>query len=264
MSHQKQLKEAEKKLKKAQTQLLRAEKMAALGELVAGVAHEINTPLGALKSNNDLYARCIAKMKTALDDNTDAGRVELNDLIGKLDELTGIDRTAVDRILAIVQSLRNFARSDESEKTDMDIHAGLDSTLALVHHKLKNRVTVHRQYGNVPRISAYPNRLNQVFMNILVNASQAIEKHGDIFITTKREGDRVAIEIRDTGKGISEEDLARVCELGFTTKAESQGTGLGLAIVCRIVEDHNGTFDIKSKVGEGTMVRIVLPIAQED
>lgn len=240
-------------------QLERAEKMAALGHLVAGVAHEINTPLGALKSNNDLAVRCLDKIRKALAESFATQNPEVEKLLTNLESLDRVNKTALERIVTLVQNLRSFARLDEAEPTTVNVHEGLDSTLTLVHHKLKNRVNVHKEYGDLPEINGFPNRLNQVFMNILVNAIQAIEDEGDIYINTFRKNDTAVIEIRDTGKGIPPDILSRVCEPGFTTKGAEIGTGLGLSIVCQIIEEHHGTFSIDSEVGRGTTVRVELP-----
>ena len=248
-------------LRQKQTQLVQSEKMAALGHLVAGVAHEINTPLGALKSNNDLAIRSFKKIQSLIEQEKDlAAAAVLDKLLTSLGNLDSVNRTALDRIVAIVQSLRNFARLDKAELDTVNLHEGLDSTLTLVHHQLKNRVTVHKDYGDLPLVDCYPNQINQVFMNILVNAAQAIEDKGDIFIKTFQRGDWAAVEFRDTGKGISDEHLKKIFDPGFTTKGAGIGTGLGLSIVYQIIEDHKGKIEIESELGVGTTVRVLLPV----
>ncbi|MCP4751225.1 MAG: hypothetical protein GY866_10045, partial [Proteobacteria bacterium] len=171
--------EAHRKREEAQSSLVQSEKMVSMGMLVAGVAHEINTPLGALKSNNDLFVRSMAKVRTALEDESTPQSIRENATILKLfdsmDKLNDVNTTAADRIVKIVSSLRTFARLDKADMDKVDIREGLESTLTLVHHELKNRVEVTRDYKDIPEIQCFPNRLNQVFMNILVNASQAIE-----------------------------------------------------------------------------------------
>jgi len=168
--------------------------------------------------------------------------------------------TGAERVKEIVTRLRAFARLDEAEQDRVDIHEGLESTLTLVHHELKNRIQVHKDYGTIPRITCYPNQINQVFMNILVNASQAIAGTGDIFIKTFEQDGHVIVEIRDTGKGIPTKNLDRIFDPGFTTKGAGVGTGLGLSIVYQIIDDHNGKIEIDSDVGRGTTFRIILPI----
>lgn len=249
-------------LRKKHAQLLQSEKMAALGHLVAGVAHEINTPLGALKSNNDLAIRSLGKIKTAIEKAGEelSNYTEFIKLINAVEGLDAVNKTALERIVTIVQSLRNFARLDKADVDHFNLHDGLDSTLTLVHHELKNRITVHRDYGDLPVVDCHPNQINQVFMNILVNASQAIDGQGDIFIKTYRRDDFAVVEIRDTGKGISKANLAKVFDPGFTTKGAGVGTGLGLSIVYQIITDHEGKIEIESETGRGTTVRILLPV----
>ena len=256
--------ERTKELKEKHIQLLNADKMASLGQLVAGVAHEINTPLGALKSNNDVFIRSIKKVKNVISDLENDGHQHeystLQKLFTVIDQLNEVSKTAAERIIVIVNSLRNFARLDRAEKDLFNIEEGLESTLTLVHHEFKNRVTVQKEYGDIPKISCYPNQLNQVFMNILVNAAQAIEGKGDIVIRTYTENGFVIIEFEDSGRGIDKEDIKKIFSPGFTTKGVGVGTGLGLSIVYQIIKDHRGEIDIGSEVGKGTMVKISLPI----
>ncbi len=256
--------ERTKELRQKQTQLVQSEKMASLGNLVAGVAHEINTPLGALKSNNDVFIRSVDKMKTLIADLTGPADTPKDTALTKLfdgiDTLNEVNKTASERIVKIVSSLRTFARLDQAEMDTVDIHEGIESTLTLVHHELKRRIEIHKDFGNLPKISCYPNQLNQIFMNILVNASHAIEDKGDIYIKTYPENNKAVIEINDTGKGIPKDDLNRIFDPGFTTKSKGIGTGLGLSIVYQIIEDHHGSIEVESEIGKGTMFRIILPI----
>ncbi len=261
---EKRVEELSCELRQKQAQLVQSEKMAALGNLVAGVAHEINTPLGALKSNNDLLIRALIKMKSIVEDPDTPATIrehpQLGKILSSIEDLNAINKSAMERIVTIVKSLRQFARLDEAERDRVDIHDGLESTLTLVHHELKNRITVHKDYAHLPLITCYPNQINQVFMNILVNAGQAIAGKGDIFIRTFEMNGKIAVEIRDTGKGIPKEYLDKIFDPGFTTKGAGVGTGLGLSIVYQIIEDHGGRVEIESKVGEGTTFRVILPI----
>jgi len=253
-------------LRQKQSQLVQSEKMAALGHLVAGVAHEINTPLGALKSNNDLLVRSMAKLQSLIEesdlDDVVKEHPRLTKVLESIEGFNSVNQTAMERIVTLVKGLKKFARLDEAEQDEVDIHEGLESTLLLVHHELKTRIEVHRDYGDIPRVYCHPNQINQVFMNIIVNASQAIPDKGDLFIKTSQRGDNVVIEFRDTGKGISKENLERIFDPGFTTKGAGVGTGLGLSIVYQIIQDHHGDIEIESSVGKGTTVRIILPISQ--
>ena len=259
-----ELQKAMHQLEVTQQKLIIQEKMASLGNLVAGVAHEINTPLGALISNNDIFIRSVKKMKILLTDlvsPVDAPKdPALAKLFASIENLNKVSKTASERIVKIVNSLRTFARLDQAEMDRGDIHEGIESTLTLVYHELKGRIEVHKDFGDLPPISCYPNRLYQVFINILVNASHAIKKKGDIYIKTYTKNNKAIIEIKDTGKGIPKENLNRIFDPGFTTKSKGIGTGLGLSIVYQIIEDHNGSIEVESEIGKGTMFRIILPI----
>lgn len=249
-------------LRETQAQLVQSEKMAALGDLVAGVAHEINTPLGAVASNTDLVARAMNKAKETLADPT-----QMDKTINFLDRgaaMVEVSREACRRINEIVRSLRNFARLDEAERKPADLHEGLDSTLTLAGHLMKNRITVQRDYGQLPAVHCYANQLNQVFLNILVNAAQSIDGPGAITVRTRRvpesDGGSVVVEISDSGCGIPPEVMQKIFNPGFTTKGVGVGTGLGLAICYRIVANHQGRIEVDSEVGKGTTFRIILPV----
>ena len=244
-------------------QLVQLEKLATLGSLMAGVAHEINTPLGALRSNTDTFVRSARKLREYVTDKKLPEKKEILDLLDSIDELGAVSDTAAERIVGIVNSLRSISRRDQAEMEEVDIHQGIDSTLTLISHELKNRVEVVREYGKVPPVECFPNHLNQVFMNILVNASHAIGDTGVIRIRTRMpDNQHVTIAFSDSGSGIASEHLSRIFEPGFTTKGAGVGTGLGLAIVRQIVEEHHGQIDVESEVGEGTTFTITLPVRQ--
>ncbi len=253
-----------RELRQKQAQLVQAEKMASLGQLVAGVAHEINTPLGALKSNIDIFTRSVQKIKELMRDPKIPQELrespDITKRLTSVETLNTHNQTAIDRIVMIVSSLRKFARLDEAELDEVDIHEGLDNTLILVQHELKNRIEVVKDYGKLPLVKCYPNQLNQVFMNLLVNASHAIESQGKIYIHTSHKNGTIVVEIRDTGKGISQKDLQRIFDPGYTTKGFGVGTGLGLSIVYQIMKDHKGMIDVESELGQGTTFRIILPM----
>ncbi len=236
-------------LKKTQVQLVQSEKMAALGQLVAGIAHEINTPLGAINSNNDIVRRCTEKLEE--------GNLGV---IGVLKNVLPITQDATDRINVLVKSLKNFARLDEAEFQEADLHEGISSTLDLIRHEIKGRIQVVREFGDLPKVQCKPNAINQVLMNILVNAYQSIDRDGQIVITTYSQDENVFIKIKDSGKGISQKDLAKIFDPGFTTKGVGVGTGLGLSISYEIIKDHNGEITVSSEVGHGAEFLIRLPI----
>jgi signal transduction histidine kinase len=263
------LEEAMHQLREAQQQLVMREKMASLGNLVAGVAHEINNPVGAVGSAADTSARSIEIIKRLIGEGGSIEELVANQrfktALEILENNNAITVTASDRITQIVRSLKNFARLDESEFQEADLHEGLDSTLTLLHHELKKRVEVVTEYGNdVPRVQCYPNQLNQVFMNLLSNASHAIGESGVITVRTRRDGTDVVVEISDTGRGIEKENLERIFDPGFTTKGVGVGTGLGLSISYNIIKRHHGTIEAESVPGHGTTMRIRLPITQPE
>jgi signal transduction histidine kinase/ferredoxin len=258
-----ELQEAYRQLKETQAELIHAEKMAALGSLVAGVAHEINTPLGAIKSSIDTATRGVERVKKLLLDpipETERPQHPVAQIFPRIDHLHRIIQQAVDRLDTIVSNLRTFARLDAPELDRVDIHEGIESTLVLVEHELKHRIDVRKEYGAIPPIPCYPDKLNQVFMNLLINAIQAIEGNGQITIRTQQQGDRAVVEIADTGKGIPPEHVSRIFDPGFTTKGRRVGMGLGLSIVQQIIEQHRGKIEVESRVGAGTTFRLILPI----
>lgn len=256
--------ERTRELKEKQAQLAQAEKMAALGSLVAGVAHEINTPLGALKSNHDLFVRSMKRLRTQLNDpsmpESIRGDEHLTKMMTSIETLNVVNATAADRIITIVDSLRKFARLDKAEMDKVDLHEGIESTLTLVNHEFKGRITVVKEYGKLPKMECFPNQLNQVYMNVLVNAGQAIAGKGTITIKTSHSGNQVTLEFSDTGKGIAKDDLVKIFDPGFTTKGSGVGTGLGLSIVHQIVHQHSGHIEVDSEPGQGTTMRIILPV----
>jgi two-component system, NtrC family, sensor kinase len=237
-------------------QLIQSDKMAALGLLVAGVAHEINTPMGAIHSNNDIMTRAVGKIRQQLESTPDD---EVRRLLDILDEVCRNNEIATERITNFVRSLKNFARLDEAERKKVNIHDGIESTLTLLQHQLKNRIRIVKSFGDVPEIDCFPNQLNQVFMNILVNAAQAIADRGEITVKTWREGEQVKISICDTGVGIPPENLSKIFDPGFTTKGVGLGTGLGLSICYKIIEDHHGTIGAESS-NRGTTFTITIPL----
>jgi two-component system, NtrC family, sensor kinase len=177
-----------------------------------------------------------------------------------LDRNNEVAVMASERIERIVRSLRNFARLDEAEFQSADLHEGLDSTLTLLDHVIKNRIEVIRDYGDLPQINCFANQLNQVFMNVINNAVQAIDSSGVITLRTRCDNEKIIIEVTDTGKGIKQEHVKHIFDPGFTTKGVGVGTGLGLSISYNIVRQHRGRIEVESEVGKGTTMRIVLPV----
>lgn len=244
----KELKNTLKELKETQLQLINSEKMASLGQLIAGVAHEINTPVASIKSNNGLLAKLIPQI-----DNT-----EIADI---MKEINQIDNEAIMRISNMVTSLKKFVRLDEAELQEADINKELDLTLDLIRHETKNRIQIVKNYGKLPLIKCYPNMLNQVFTNILINACQAIDGKGIITITTSYQGETLTVSVKDTGKGMSEEEIPKIFTAGYTTKGVGVGTGLGLAICSKIIEKHKGKIIVNSELGKGS--EFIITISSE-
>jgi two-component system, NtrC family, sensor kinase len=271
-------------LKTTQAQLIQSEKMASLGQMVAGVAHEVNTPLGFVKSNIELFDRNQTILAQTLNEHAkaleylesddveklaeqiarakeSAERVTGYDLINKTKKLIGSALTGVDRIQELVTNLKNFSRLDETAVQNSDINEGIDSALTIANNAIKGTVDVEKHFTPNAMAECYPAQLNQVFLNLLTNAAQAIPegKRGKIIVTTAVENEQVVVKFADNGKGIAPEHVKKIFEPFFTTKPVGQGTGLGLSIVYKIIEKHNGTIDVDSVVGQGTTFTIRLP-----
>ncbi len=240
----KDLTKALEELKDTQLKLINSEKMASLGQLVAGVAHEINTPVASIKSNNEITKKLITLMPEG----------ETTDLLKEVNE---IDTEAIARINRLVVSLRKFVRLDEAELQEADINKEIDLTLDLIRHETKNRIEIIKNYGKLPPVKCYPNMLNQVFMNILVNAAHAIKGEGKISIDTNYKNNNLIVKIKDNGCGIKEPD--KIFFAGYTTKGSGVGTGLGLAISQKIIEKHNGKIEVKTKLNKGSEFCITIP-----
>lgn len=266
------------KLQETQNQLLQSEKMASLGQLAAGVTHEINNPVGYVSSNLislNKYLNDLVKVIHFYEKNT-INNLDLNEELSKLKNEIDFDfikedvfvllrecGEGISRVKQIVQDLKNFSHVDEIDWTLSDIHKGIDSTLNVVRNEIKYKAEVVKEYGNIPLIECIPGQINQVFMNILVNAAQAIEERGIITIKTKCiDKEKICIEISDTGQGIDSADLKKIFDPFFTTKPIGQGTGLGLSLSFSIIQNHNGSITVTSELGKGTIFSIILPILQ--
>jgi PAS domain S-box-containing protein len=251
--HREQL---EDQIKQRTNELIQAEKMVALGQLVAGVAHEVNNPLAYMKANTDFIQELLTKIK---EDYKEKG-FDLKPLT-ELDELIKVNIDGINRISSITTALKRFAKPGLEDKGHADINQGIRDTLLLVVNKLKHRVSVHEDYVDLPLTLCNIEQLNQVFMNIIMNSSEAIEQ-GNIWIKTWKRANNIFIEFKDDGKGISEEDLKVIFDPFFTTK--ENGTGLGLSLSYRIIQNHGGTINVESEVGVGTKITIKLPMVGEN
>ncbi len=241
--------------------------MAALGKLVAGMVHELNSPLGAINSTTDVTFRSVNKLAEVLETGKTLDEVinskKLKDSLQALRDNTPVTRSASDRIANIVKSLRSFSRLDESEFKKVDIHEGLEATLTLIEHDLADRIRVEKNYGAIPPIAVFPGELNQVYMNLLINAIHAIEGEGTISIRTFVENENVCIEISNTGVGIAHEDQERLFEPSFTKKGSRVKSALGLFTSYNILRKHQGQIKVESEVGEGSTFAVFLPVNLE-
>jgi signal transduction histidine kinase len=275
-----ELEVANANLKGAQEQAIQSEKLASIGQLAAGVAHEINNPIGYVNSNLGTLQGYVSQLLTAMDTYAAAftrtggaevvaeadeirRRFDIDFLTTDLRQLVTESREGIDRVCKIVHDLKDFSRSDRGAAwVRADINAGLESTLNIVSNQLKYKAQIVKSFSELPLIECLPSELNQVFLNILMNAGQAITDRGIITVSTGVSGDSVWIAIGDDGEGIPADVLPRIFDPFFTTKPVGSGTGLGLAISYGIVTKHHGTIEITSDPGEGTLMRIQLPIEQ--
>ena len=282
-----ELEETMNALKRTQTQLVHQEKMASIGQLAAGVAHEINNPvafvstnLRTLKEYMEEIFRLIAKYGEAEQamENEDHARMrslcaEIRTLKQKMDlefiledsgQVIEESLEGTERVRRIVTDLKHFSHKGEKEMQYADLNAELESTLNMVWNELKYKAAITKEFGDLPHILCFPTELNQVFMNLLINAAQAIPDRGEITVRTFQENGHIRIQIRDTGAGISKENLPRLFDPFFTTKEPGKGTGLGLSIAHSIVvEKHHGTLAVQSEMGKGTTFTITLPVEAE-
>ncbi len=274
------LKEANHKLQETQAMMVHSEKMRSLGELVAGIAHEINNPINFIHGNIMIlqnYANDLLKLIDLYEQNninfpedTKAKieslkkEIDLDFLRGDIKDLIKSCIEGTQRTKNIILDLKNFSRMEERVLTQLDVPREIDTTLNILNNKYKNRITVIKNYSpDVPKIEAYGGQLNQVFMNILDNAQDAMAEKGTLTINVSKIDTNIKIEFIDTGKGIPEENLKKVFDPFFTTKPVGKGTGLGMSISYRVINDHHGTIEVESKEGIGTKFTIILPINQD-
>lgn len=266
-------------LERLQAQLVHTEKMASLGQLAAGIAHELNNPAGFIYGNMDILGGHLSQLRDLLgtydtvtltaDDtqtvNSLKTQIRYEKLIGDLDSIIADCREGSERICDVVKNLRLFSRLDEAEIKKIDIHSGIDSTVRLLSRYFSGgQVSLRRDYSELPLINCYAGQLNQVWMNLLVNAAQAVSDHGEVSIATKLDEDSVVVAISDSGSGIPEDQLSRIFDPFFTTKPVGEGTGLGLSISYGIIKRHRGTIKVESQVGAGTTFTVRIPILQNE
>ena len=251
------------RLKAITNQLVQSEKMAALGRLVAGVAHEMNNPVGVVNSATDVSTRCVDRIINALGASDGLNNLMKNKQFQQAIKLLQTSHqtiiTASHRIKEIVDSLKNFRRLDEAEFQKTDIHECIESTLTLLKNRL-DQISVHKAFGKIPKILCYPARLNQVFMHLLQNAADAIEGKGEVWIKTSQAGNLVRISVRDNGKGIPQDALPKIFDPFFKLTPVGHGRGLGLATSYHIIDQHGGEIQVESEAEKGTQFVVTLPI----
>lgn len=290
VARNKELDTAFSDLKAKQSQLIQSEKMASIGQLAAGIAHEINNPIGFVSSNiyalsdymNDIqavlsgYKDLIGALQEKGGENLDKAVSESMDSVLQKEKDLDLDyikediadlledcKKGTQRVADIVRDLKYFARPEDRRKTRIDINKGLQSTLNVIWNELKYKAKVETEYGRLDFVGGYAQKINMVFMHILLNAAQAMEEQGNIRIRTRQDEDRAVIEISDTGCGIEPENIHRIFDPFFTTKPLGQGTGLGMNIAYNIIKEHSGSIDVQSEPGRGTSFIITLPTGGE-
>lgn len=237
--------------------------MASIGRLLAGIVHEINTPLGSIFSNNEVLGRSLEMLKPILARGEPGDVDKAQRILDSMQQLIAIDRIACERVREVVRGLKTIARVDKPDARSVDLNQLLRDTLKLTHAEFGKRITINTEFADLPEVECFPQMLGQVFLNLFVNASQAIEGPGSITVCTALEdnGTTAHISISDTGRGMTPEQQAKAFEAGFTTKAVGEGTGLGLSIAKEIVEEkHGGTLSVESTPGHGATFHVRLPV----
>jgi len=275
-----------RELESRQAQLIQSEKLASLGQMAASIAHEINNPVSYVSSNLSTLESYISVLRRLLDFYLQVERQlgpapaepvarlleqaralreqeKLDELLRDMDELLGDSREGTARIREFIQGLKTFVREESGEPQLADLNKGVMMTLRMLRHEFKQKCEVHCELAPLPLMRCFPTQLNQVFMNLLVNAVQAIEQRGVIHVTSVKEGDEAVVRIRDTGPGMSHETLSRIFTPFFTTKPAGQGTGLGLSICYAIINSHKGRIEVQSELGTGTTFTVRLPIVTQ-
>lgn len=271
------LEKAYEELKASQLRVLQQEKMASIGQLAAGVAHELNNPMSFISSNLGTLEKYVARLTEFIGLQSDMIKsfkdvaavrkmnkarkeLKLDYVIGDIREMIRESINGSDRVKRIVHELNSFSRMDEEEYREADINECIESAIVIVWNELKYKAELRKAYGNLPRVKCYPRQINQVFVNLLINAVNSIEKKGIIGIKTWHNDNVVFMEISDTGSGIPRENLIRIFEPFFTTKEAGKGTGLGLSITYEIIQRHKGEVTVRSETGEGTTFTIRIPV----
>ena len=244
----------------SQSKLMQSDKLATIGLLTAGIVHEINNPIFAVKLAFSLLDTHLAKLRKLAENWNVAEAAELAAILKSTQEFVEQGNRCVDTMGKIVSDIRMFSRSDKGVMNEENVNNIIDSVIGIVWNSVKNKVTIRKEYGDLPKIRCNAQQLSQVFLNLIVNASQAIgDKPGEITLRTEKSGDKVRVFVSDTGSGMPKEVMEKIFEAFFTTKDAEQGTGLGLSITHDIVKKHNGAITVESEVGKGTTFIVSLP-----
>ncbi len=251
------------RLRALQAEIVDAARASSFGTVVAGIAHELNTPLGALRSNRHVLSRGLERLQAILaDERVDESELgELRRIVAAVNAVVAVDEDAVARITAIITSLRGYTEGGGADVELLDVRAALDSAVSLLAHERGPHVTVTRDYGEVPPVECLGGQLHQVLLNLLRNAFQAVGERGAITLRTRAAPGEIVVTVEDTGPGIPAPQLARIFEGGFTTKGARVALGLGLLITSRIVARHGGRIEVQSEVGRGSAFMVHLPLA---
>lgn len=284
-----ELEQAYSQLKSSQMALVQSEKMASLGQMVAGVAHEINTPLGYVQNNVSIGQELFAQVQSMignyevlldqlLDENTDEEQITaqmqivsalrhdtgMQEMLGEMSGLMADSLYGIEQISELVLNLKNFSRMDAAANDSANLNDCIESALNIGRNVLKNKVEVVKELGALPEIMCAPSQLNQVFLNLFTNAAQAMERLGRLHIRSWHDAGNIHISVADDGKGIPETVIKRIFDPFFTTKPVGEGTGLGLAITHQIIQQHGGDIRVDSRIGEGTSFHIRLPVSRTE
>jgi len=274
------LNEALAAIRRSQAKVLHQEKMASIGQLAAGVAHEINNPIGFINSNLSTLGKYLSRLSGYLAVQAECiaagappelvesvrqqqARLKIDYIVKDLEDLVRESLEGAERVRSIVADLKSFSRVDESEYKQADLNECIRSTINIVWNEIKYKATLKKELGEIPRTRCYPQQMNQVFMNLLVNAAHAIEQQGTITVRSWEEDGYVCVSVADTGRGIPEANLNRIFDPFFTTKEVGKGTGLGLSITYDIVKKHNGEITVRSEPGKGTVFTVRIPVVEE-
>jgi signal transduction histidine kinase len=253
------------RLRQTQNQLIAQERMASVGQIAAGITHEINSPVGAINGFADVSSRCADRIQKAVDRSATLGELKASEVyvgaVSAIKENAWVTAEATKRITGILKGLSNFIQLDGAEYRPVDLHEGIDAAIGLLEHRVRDRIAVEKRYGDLPKVRCAPGRMNQVFFAVLRNAVDAVRQDGTITVVTATAGDRVRVGITDSGIGMTQKQIERLFDIGFSDAGGRVKMGSGLFVAHSIVQDHEGSIRAWSQPGEGTTVEIVLPVA---